>query len=128
MVKGMDQIKNTLSCDAYNERRFTTSEARLTEVTMPSSKVTVEHNLGKDEALSRIKGVLSSSDISDLQKNWTDDGGSFSGKIMGMDVSGSVEVSDTNAEIDVSYPMAARPFKGKIESTLKEKAESVLAA
>ena len=36
--------------------------------------------------------------------------------------------ADTDVEIDLSYPLAARPFKEKIESTLRDRAESVLAA
>lgn len=101
-------------------------DTRSGKVIVPSSKVTVQLQLGKADALNRIKSVLSSSDISELQENWYDDGGSFSGKIMGMDVSGSIEVTDTEVEIDITYPMAARPFKGRIESTLQEKAEAVL--
>jgi Putative polyhydroxyalkanoic acid system protein (PHA_gran_rgn) len=94
---------------------------------MPSSKITVPNQLGKDEALSRIKGVASGSDNADVQETWTEDGGTFSGKIHGLDVSGSIEVSDTSVEIDLTYPMAARPFKSKIESTIQERAEALLA-
>lgn len=101
---------------------------------MPSSKVTVQHQLGKDEALRRIKAILGeaknngSGRISDVQETWTDDGGSYSFKVAGFSVNGSIDVRDTDVEIDVTYPLAARPFKETIESTLRDRAESVLAA
>jgi hypothetical protein len=101
---------------------------------MPSSKVTVQHQLGKEAALQRIKGLFGSaqkqdgSRISDLQERWTDDGGSFSFSIRGFKVTGSLEVRDTEVEIEVDYPLAARPFTGLIESTLRTRAQEVLAA
>ena len=100
---------------------------------MPSSTVTVQHQLGKEEALRRIEGMLGGAQqqdadrISDLQQTWTDDGGTFSFKMSGFKISGTVKVRDTNVEIDLDYPMAARPFKAKIESTLRDRAEALLA-
>lgn len=101
---------------------------------MSSSKVTVPHELGKDEALRRIKAILGKAQgdgggrLSDVQETWTGDGGSYSFKVAGFKVSGSIEVRDTDVEIDVNYPLAARPFKETIETTLRDRAESVLAA
>lgn len=101
---------------------------------MPSSTVTVQHQLGKEAALGRIKGMLGEAQqkgggrISDLQETWTEDGGTYSFKISGFKVSGTLEVRDTEVEIDVDYPLAARPFKAKIESTLRDQAQAVLAA
>jgi hypothetical protein len=101
---------------------------------MSSSTVTVQHHLGKDEALRRIKDILGDAQkhdggrVSDVQETWTDDGGSYSFKVAGFKVSGSIEVRDTDVEIDVNYPLAARPFKEKIESTLRDRAQTVLAA
>src|SRR5690606_27423829 len=69
---------------------------------MPSSKVTVQHQLGKDEALRRIKDILGeaknngSGRISDVQETWTDDGGSYSFKVAGFSVNGSIDVRDTD--------------------------------
>lgn len=54
---------------------------------MPSSKITVPNPVGKDEALKRIKGLTSGGENLDVQENWTDDGGTFSGEIYGLDVS-----------------------------------------
>jgi hypothetical protein len=90
--------------------------------------------LGKEEALRRIKTILGDAQkqdgarISDLQETWTDDGGTFAFKLGGFKVSGSIEVRDTVVEIDVDYPLAARPFKAKIESALQDRAQALLAA
>lgn len=100
---------------------------------MPKSTVTVAHTLGQQEALARLTGILSQAKdqygdrISDLQENWTDDGGTFSFKAMNFKISGSLEVSDTNVQINGEYPWAAKPFQGTIESTLRERAERLLA-
>lgn len=101
---------------------------------MPGSTVKVQHQLGKDEALRRIKGMLSGaqhadgSRISDLEETWTEDGGAYSFKVGGFKVSGTVEVTDTEVEIDLDYPMAARPFRSTIESTLRDRTQTLLAA
>ncbi len=100
---------------------------------MPKSTVTVTHQLGKDEALNRIKGILGQAKeqygdrISDLQETWTADGGTFSFRAMGFKISGSLVVTDSDVRITGDYPFAAIPFKGTIESTLRERAERLLA-
>ncbi len=100
---------------------------------MPKSTVTVAHTLGKEEALTRLTGMLSQvknqygDRIADLQENWTNDGGTFSFKAMNFKISGSLKVSDTNVEINGEYPWAAKPFQGTIEATLRERAERLLA-
>ena len=51
---------------------------------MPKSTVTVKHQLGRDEAINRIKGLLGQAKeqygdrITDLKENWSDTGGTFS--------------------------------------------------
>lgn len=100
---------------------------------MPKSTVTVPHQLGKDEALERIKTILVKAKeqygdrISDLQENWNDQGGTFSFRAMGFKISGNLDVTDTDVRITGDYPFAAIPFKGTIEATLRERAERLLA-
>ncbi|MBA3379001.1 MAG: polyhydroxyalkanoic acid system family protein [Chloroflexota bacterium] len=99
---------------------------------MPKSTVTVDHQLGKDEALNRIKGLLGQAKeqygdrITDLQETWSDDGGTFSFKAMGFKISGSLAVADSEVMIVGDYPFAAMPFKSTIEATLRERAQRLL--
>ena len=101
---------------------------------MPKSTINVPHQLGKDMALTRIKDILVQAKaqygdkISDLQEDWTNEGGSFSFRAMGFKISGSMTVTDSNVEILGDYPFAALPFKGTIEATLRERAERLLQA
>jgi hypothetical protein len=100
---------------------------------MPSSVVTVTHNLGQAEAVDRLKNILASAKeqygdrISDLQEDWNDTGGTFSFKAMGFKISGELAVTDTDATIRGEFPWAAKPFQKTIEATLRERAERLLA-
>jgi hypothetical protein len=46
---------------------------------------------------------------------------------MGMEISGQVEVKPASIEIDITFPLAALPFKGTIEEEIKEKAVELIA-
>ena len=100
---------------------------------MPKSTISIDHALGEQEALQRIKGMLSQvkenygSQVSDLQEDWTDNGGTFSFKAMGFKISGDLAVTDSKVLIDAEYPWAAKPFQGTIETTIRERAERLLA-
>lgn len=100
---------------------------------MPRTDLVIPHGLGKTEALTRLQGMLTSvkenygSQVSDLQENWTDNGGSFSFKAMGFKISGELAVSDDDVRIDAEFPWAAKPFQGTIETAIRERAERLLA-
>lgn len=100
---------------------------------MPKTDINVSHSLGKQEALTRLQGMLASvkenygSQVSDLEENWTDDGGTFSFKAMGFKISGELAVSDDDVRIDAEFPWAAKPFQGTIETAIRERAERLLA-
>lgn len=100
---------------------------------MPKTDLVVQHSLGKEEALNRLKGMLESvkenygSQVSDLEENWTDNGGTFSFKAMGFKISGELAVHDSDVRIDAEFPWAAKPFQGTIETAIRERAERLLA-
>lgn len=101
---------------------------------MPKSTVSIDHNLGKQEALERIKGMLSGvkekygDQVTDLNESWTDNGGHFSFKAMGFNISGDLLVTDSTVDVDVEIPWAAKPFQGAMETTIRERAERLLKA
>ncbi len=100
---------------------------------MPKTDITVDHSLGKEEALKRLHTMLSSvkenygSQVTDLQEQWTDNGGNFSFKAMGFKISGDLVVTDTQVRVDAEFPWAAKPFQSTIETTIRERAERLLA-
>lgn len=100
---------------------------------MPKTDITVPHSLGKEEALTRLHGMLASvkenygSQVSDLQENWTDNGGTFSFKAMGFKISGALTVADDEVRVDAEFPWAAKPFQSTIETAIRERAERLLA-
>lgn len=99
---------------------------------MPKSTVSVDHSLGKQEAMGRVKGMLGQvkesygSQVTDLEERWTDNGGAFSFKAMGFKVSGDLTVTDSKVVIDAQFPWAAKPFQGTIETTIRERAQRLL--
>jgi hypothetical protein len=95
--------------------------------------VTVPHQLGRDEALNRLKNLLTDmkaqygDKVTDLQENWTDEGGTFSFKAMGFKLSGALQVTDNEMRLNGDFPWAAKPFQGTVEATIRERAERLLA-
>ncbi len=87
----------------------------------------VPHKLPQDEALRRIKTLLGGEKISNLHEQWDGNTGTFSFSTMGFSVSGTLKVKSSKVELSANLPFAATFFKGKIESTIRERAESILA-
>lgn len=100
---------------------------------MPSMTITVPHQLSQAEALGRIQRLLSDvrndygDRVTDLQETWHETGGEFSFRAMGFNISGKLDVRPDKVELKGNYPLAAMPFKSKIESTIRERAEQLLA-
>ncbi len=100
---------------------------------MPKLDMTIPHHLSQDEALKRIKGLLGevktgfAAKISDLREEWNGNSGKFSFSAMGFSVSGTLIVKSSEMELSGNLPFAATFFKGKIESTIRERAEELFA-
>lgn len=100
---------------------------------MPKLQMTVAHRLPQDEALKRIRGLLQnvrnqfSDKIDDLREEWSDNVGRFSFSAMGMAVSGTLTVRPSEVELSGDLPFLAALYKEKIESTIRQQAENLLA-
>jgi hypothetical protein len=100
---------------------------------MPSLKLSVPHSLEPQEAVQRIQSLVSgiktkfADRVSDVKEQWNGNNGNFAFKIMGFDISGTLEVDNREVRIQSNIPFAAMPFKSKIESTIFEKAKELLA-
>ncbi len=99
---------------------------------MPSMSLSVPHQLGRDEAISRLKNESEQvkskfgAQVSDLQETWEDDLVRFQMKVMGMKVNGQVEFADDEVLIKADLPMAAAIFRGMIEQQIRSRLEAVL--
>ena len=100
---------------------------------MPKLNMTVSHRLSPDEALRRIKGLLDevktefAGTISDLSEQWDGNIGYFNLRAKGFSVSGTLTVKPREVELSGNLPFAALPFRGKIESAIRSRAEKLLA-
>ena len=99
---------------------------------MPKLEINIPHSLTKIEALSRIQNFLPelnaqhSDRIKDLEESWNDNTGVFKLKISGFNVSGTLQVEESEVVIKGEIPFLASPFKGQIESTIKQQAKKLL--
>ena len=100
---------------------------------MAKINVTIPHTQPRLEALTRIKGLLAEvgkqygDQVSDLEENWDHNVGTFSFNILGMSVSGTLTVGDSDVVLDGTIPLAAVLWKKKIIATVTERANKLLA-
>lgn len=100
---------------------------------MSSLSLSIPHELSKEEALTRIKGLLQSlrtehaGTISDVKEEWNGDEGRFAFSAKGFDLSGGIRVTDASVDIDAKVPFAVSLFSGTIKSMITEKAKALLA-
>lgn len=100
---------------------------------MPKLSIVVPHRLSEAEALGRIQRLLEETKdryatyFSDLQESWSGNDGRFSVKAMGFNAAGTVSVKPAQVAIAADLPLAATPFKGRIEQAIREEAERLLA-
>jgi hypothetical protein len=100
---------------------------------MPRITMETLHKLGREEAARRLKDKFSAvralygAQVNNLRETWTDHTLSFGFKTMGMGVSGTVHVGESNVKLDCDLPLAAFLFKGTIEQRIHEELGDILA-
>ena len=100
---------------------------------MAQLSMSILHKLSQDEALRRIKNLLTevktqfADKISDLHEQWDGNGGTFSFSAMGFSISGVLAVKSDKVELLGKLPFAASFFIGKIEAIIRDRAEKLLA-
>lgn len=99
---------------------------------MPKMKISVPHKLNQEDAKSRVMNLIGSlkgqfgSQVSNVQENWNGNNGNFSFSAMGMSVKGLISVGSNEVNLEGDLPIAALPFKGTIENTIKDKLSAML--
>jgi len=100
---------------------------------MPKIKLSVPHQLGQDEAKSRVSKLMAETrgqfgdKVTDLEEAWTGNIDAFRFCAMGFDIDGQLEVQPAEVLIDINLPWAALPFKGRVESEILKHARKLLA-
>lgn len=100
---------------------------------MPSVTISVPHTLEANEAQRRIAHLITESkakfsdSVTNVEESWTGNHGTFSFKAMGFNVSGNMEVESDSASVEINFPFAALPFKGRIENEITGRLKTLLA-
>ena len=91
---------------------------------MPGFRTEVPHALGKQEATSRLKGFVERArerfgdQVSAMDGSWNGSVLTFSITVMGLAIKGTMTVDDSRARVEGQLPLAAMPFRGKIEQSI----------
>lgn len=99
---------------------------------MPSINISVPHQLGEEEAASRIKGYLAKvkdrhqDKISNLEERWEGNQLNAGFSTYGFNIKGDLKIEPNQVKLNGSIPIAAMMFKGKIEQTVKEELTRIL--
>lgn len=100
---------------------------------MPKLDMVISHSLSQDEAVKRIKNLLSdvktqfADRITGLHEEWNGNMAKLDFTVMSFPISGTLTVRTSQAQMSWDLPFAAMLFKGKIEATVKERLKTLLA-
>jgi putative polyhydroxyalkanoate system protein len=100
---------------------------------MPKFNVQVPHSLTREEARTRLERFADNlqrkfqTQVSDLHQSWEDDTLRFRFKTYGIPLSGGIAVGDAALDVDGDLPFSAMMFRGKIESSIREELEKLVA-
>jgi len=88
---------------------------------MPRYTTAVAHELGRDEALARLKAVTAHArTVSDLQGNWEAGTLAFSVTAQGLRIVARITVEEDRLTFDGTLPLIAMPFRSWIPRVLKK--------
>ena len=99
---------------------------------MSALNLNIPHNLPQEEALARIKNLLTKlkeeqkDTISNVQENWQGNKNNFIFKAKGFDLSGNIIVNASDVEINSQLPFAVSLFKGAISDLITKKTKELL--
>jgi len=100
---------------------------------MPKIQISVPHQLEREVAVERLRSFSDKfrakfgSQISSIEESWSEESMEFSITARGMKLRGRVEVTPTMVEVESNLPFAALPFRGLIESNIRDAINSALA-
>ena len=99
---------------------------------MPNVNLSVPFQIPQDEAINRIKAYVARAKtqhadrIGNSKEEWNGNVATFSSTDGPLAVSGSLTVNPSDVALQISLPLAAAFFKGKIESAIREQLTRLL--
>jgi len=91
--------------------------------------VSIPHQLGREEARKRVeasldqfKAQLASAGIGKVQHAWSQDQLGFNAKALGQNITGKIDVNDSDLQIEVMLPGLLGSFAEKVAAKLKQQA------
>ena len=100
---------------------------------MPQIRVETPHSLGRETARQRLQDKFDEvyaqfgSHVDDLQQQWDDHRLTFSFRVTGMNVRGTLAVAEASVSVSADLPFPAMFFKGTIEQRIREELGKILA-
>ncbi len=81
----------------------------------------------RGEVEQALPGLLQEfgSDVSDVTHVWRENSMNFSFRARGLRIKGRIDVTDSQVIIEVSFPILARPFEGRIRSATERKLKQI---
>ncbi len=89
-------------------------------------KVSIPHNLAKDEIIAKMKKVFDelkseyADDISIKEENWQDDMANFVAMAKGIKLKGALKVLENSIDFDINIPMMLKPFESQIREEFEK--------
>jgi hypothetical protein len=99
---------------------------------MPSFSAEVPHTLGQAEATDRLKNFVQDAQqrfeehVSEMDGSWNDNVLDFSLSTFGMKIAGTMTVDDSAARVAGQLPLAAMPFRGRIQQMIAAELQQAL--
>ena len=100
---------------------------------MPKFITAIDHQLGQPTAQLRLQKFIDqittqyADSISSMEGTWNENCLDFNLVTMGMQVTGSLEVTDDAVTIQGAMPLAMSMFRGRLEKTLEQELRKLLA-
>lgn len=101
---------------------------------MAKFNIAVPHEMERNHAVAKLKNFsdqaksMAEGQVTDLVEDWDESGNlSFSFKALGFKVSGQMVTCEQQVTVVGDFPFAALPFRGAIESQLKDKIKQAIA-
>jgi hypothetical protein len=93
----------------------------------------VPHQLGQQQAVERLNSFLEKvqqrykDQVSEMEGTWVGNVLSFAFKTYGFKIKGNAAVEQDQVKLDGDLPLAAMMFKGRIEQSIRDELEKLLA-